>query len=147
MARKTKEVVVKAEGRDQGKVFIITEMSAVRCEKWAWKVFLTLQRAGVTVGDMLGLGATATLSTFNPLNLLAGLKFEDVDPLLDELMACVQIQPSPGIIRPMVENDIEEIATRIKLESEAFELHTGFSIADVLSRPGSSSAVDQTLSS
>lgn len=35
MARKVEQVVIEAEGREQGKTFILTEMPAIVAERWA----------------------------------------------------------------------------------------------------------------
>jgi hypothetical protein len=70
------------------------------------------------------------------------------EPSMDQVMGWVQIRPDPAnhpqIIRPLIEDDIEEVATRIKLRQEVAELHSGFFAIDALSKlisatmPGSS---------
>ena len=49
-----------------------------------------------------------------------------------EMFKCVRIYPDPrshpGVLRELVEDDIEEIATRVKLRMEVLNLHLGFSI-------------------
>src|SRR3546814_21113858 len=42
---------------------------------------------------------------------------------------CVQIMPDPSkthIVRNLIEEDIEEITTRVKIRAEVWKLHTGF---------------------
>lgn len=129
MARKTLQVVISAEGRDQGKVFLITEMAASKAEKWAARAFLALAKSGIEVPDnivMMGMAGIATLA----FKSLSGISWDLAEPLLDEMFECVQIIPDPSrpqVMRGLVESDIEEVMTRIKLRSEVFELHTGFS--------------------
>ena len=63
------------------------------------------------------------------IKALAGLKWEVAEPLLQEMWDCVQIMPDPTkphVVRKLIEEDIEEIATRVKLRAEVWKLHTGF---------------------
>jgi hypothetical protein len=62
------------------------------------------------------------------------------------MMDCVNIQ-MPAITRALFENDIEEISTILKLRQAVFELHTGFSLADLVSISESASAEAQTTES
>src|SRR6266702_1240453 len=135
MARKTKHVTIHLEGRDKGKQFFITELPASKAEKWAAKAFLALAHAGVEIPDEIRGAGMAALAVVG-LNALGRVSFEEAEPLLDEMMSCVQAVPDPKrptIIRELVEDDIEEVATRIFLRGETFEVHTGFSIAGTIS--------------
>ena len=142
MARKTETVIIDAEGRDKGKVFVITEMPASKAEKWAARALLALGRSGVDVPDNIAASGLAGVVALGVRSFL-GLRFEDAEPLLDEMFAsCVAIVPDPdrptvtrgaGGIGALIEDDIEEVSTRIHLRTEVLELHTGFSIAAVLS--------------
>ena len=51
MARNTKSLTISAEGRDKGKTFLLTEMSAVRAEKWAARAVLALLKSGVELPE------------------------------------------------------------------------------------------------
>ena len=68
---------------------------------------------------------------------LAKIDPEEVKPLLDEMWECIRIvtdpKNNPTFVRVLMEEDIEEVMTRIRLRAEVFTLHTGFSI------PGASS--------
>jgi len=76
--------------------------------------------------DRLGMAGMAEVG----LQGLSGLKWEDAEPLLKEMLDCVQIMPDPTkphIVRTlMVDEDIEELSTRIKLRAEVWKLHVGF---------------------
>lgn len=126
--RKTLTYTVTAEGRDQGKAFLLTEMPADAAEKWAIRVVLACGRAGVDLPPGVeneGIAGVARIG----LSSLMRMDFIDAEPLLDEMMACVQIQPNPAdprVVRPLVTDDIEEIMTRLVLRREVFRLHTGF---------------------
>lgn len=129
MGRKTKEVTIAAEGRDKGKTFILTEMSAVQAEAWAARALGAMARAGFDVPEDW---TTMGLLTFKLVGMQAFLaaKWEDIEPLLAEVMACVAIKEHAfpdG--RELVEADIEEVATRAHLRDEVLQLHLGFSIA------------------
>jgi hypothetical protein len=149
MARKTLQVVIDAEGRDKGKVFLITEMPPRQAEKWATRALLALGRGGNV--DMpadfredledMGMVGIAALG----VRALTSIPFDDAEPLLDEMMACVSVIPDVKIVdqtsrepiaRALIDSDIEEVGTLFRLRSEALELHTGFSVAAFLSRLG-----------
>ena len=51
MARRTLIYTVKTENRDNGKKFVITEMSASRGEAWAMRALLALMAGGVNLPD------------------------------------------------------------------------------------------------
>lgn len=128
MSRKELRYTVQAEGRDKGKVFQLMEMPAAQAEKWAIRALLALGRAGVDIPEsalLEGMGAMARVG----LGALLRVDFRDTEPLLDEMMACVSIIPDasrPEIARSLIADDIEEVATRVRLRREVFRLHTGF---------------------
>jgi hypothetical protein len=133
MARKVENVTIAKEGRDLGKVFQLTEMSAVAAEKWAARALSAVGRSNLNVPDdvsSMGMAAIAMIG----IQALASVQFADAEPLMDEMMGCVQIAPSAGIVRPLFEGDIEEVATLATLRGALIELHTGFSIAGTLSK-------------
>lgn len=131
MARKTIDYTVTDEGRDKGKVFTLTEMPASQAESWAMRAILALMAGGVDLPEgfeRLGMAGMAELG----IKALSRLKWEDTEPLLSEMWQCVQIIPDPGkpqIVRRLIEEDIEEITTRINLRMEIWKLHLGFSKA------------------
>jgi hypothetical protein len=146
--RKTKIVRIEAEGRDRGKHFLITEMDAMRAEKWAMQALLAMGRGGVNVpDDVLTSGAIGILAS--GLSSIARLPFEDARPLLDEMLTCISFVPDPSkrdvlnperpISRPLIldeamgDADIQEVATLLFLRKEVAELHLGFSFTAALS--------------
>lgn len=134
--RKTKIVTVDLEGRDKGKQFLLTEMPAHQGEKWAIKATVALAHAGVEIPqEMMGAGWAAL--AYGALNALSNVSFDELEPLLDEMMRCIQAirdPDNPALTFPLVETDTEEIVTRFYLRAELFSLHSGFSMADVKSR-------------
>ena len=130
MARKTAKTVIGEDGgRDKGKCFLITEMPASKAEKWATRALLLLSRSGIDFPeDMLGSGM-AGIAVYG-LRALPMLNFHEAEPLLDEMWDCLQIIPDPAhpnVTRTLIEDDIEEISTRIKLRTEIFNIHVSFS--------------------
>jgi hypothetical protein len=128
--RKTLTFTVSAEGRDKGKVFLLTEMAASRAEKWAIRALLALGKAGVEVGDALS-GGMQDIARLG-YDVLNHANYEDIAPLLDEMMDCVQVVPNPGnqdVVRRLIEDDICEVLTRLRLRMEVFKLHLDFSMA------------------
>jgi len=125
MARKQKTVTISEAGRDQGKVFLLTELSAYESEEWAARALFALMNAGVEIPENIaqaGLSGVAALG----MQAVTRLPFESAKPLLDKMMTCVQIQPSPGVVRALVDDDIEEVKTRIELRKQVLDLHLSF---------------------
>ena len=142
MARATLNYKVTDEGRDKDKVFVLTELPASKAESWAMRAILALMAGGVELPegfDRMGMAGMAEVG----IKALSGLKWEVAEPLLAEMWQCVQIMPDPSkshIIRNLIEEDIEEIATRVKLRAEVWKLHTGFLKAVAPSISGGSPA-------
>lgn len=142
MARKTAQYTVTDEGRDQGKIFLLTEMPVTRAEAWATRILLALLGANVQLPDnfeKLGVAALAEVG----LKALGQLKWEVLEPLLAEMLDCVQFigdPKKPNIVRALFEGDIEEIPTLIKIRMEVWQLHMGF-LQAVVPLVGRASAV------
>nr|DAH84769.1 MAG TPA: Sperm-activating peptide [Caudoviricetes sp.] len=129
MARKTKALTIADEGRDQGKVFILREMPASQAEKWAMRALLSVARSGIDIGQAASQGMQGI--ALMGVSALLSANWDDAEPLLDEMMSCIEIRPDPAkvnIVRALIEDDIEEVMTRIKLRQEVLELHVGFSL-------------------
>lgn len=126
MTLKTKQITIE-NGRDKGRVFLITEMAAAHADNWAMRALIALANGGVDLGSlrpqqgMMGM-VKATLDA------LGKVKPEDAIPLLNELLDCVQIIPEGGKPRQlnMDFNDVEDFTTLWRLRKEVFALHTDF---------------------
>lgn len=117
--------------RDDGKVFFIREMPALQAEKWAMRAFLALAKAGVDIPENIATAGFAGVAMVG-LASLGGVDFAEAEPLLDELLTCVQYVPDPS--KPVImradfvqAGDIEEVPTFLLLRREVFELHSNFS--------------------
>lgn len=138
--RKKKTYVVQDEGRDKGKHFLIEEMSAAKTERWGMRAFTILMRHNTDVGEVKAAGGIEEIARVG-FGALATLKFEEVEDLLAEMFDCVSIIPDPKkpeITRPLIEDDIEEVITRLKIREAVFSLHTDFLRGGVPSKPSTS---------
>lgn len=128
MARKEIYYTVEDKGRDQGKVFFIREMAASQAEWWAIRAGLAMAKNGVNLPDNfsdMGMAGMAKVG----LEMVAQISPDEARPLLDELMKCIQFVPDPtnhSIKRGLIDDDTEEVVTRLKLRSEVFKLHVDF---------------------
>lgn len=128
MARKETFITIDTNGRDQGKVFYIKEMAASQAEWWAMRALMAMGRGGVEIPDNLRSMGMAAMAV-EGLKAVSKIPPEEARPLLDELMMCVQAVPNPAdksVVRPLIESDIEEVATRLNLRAEVFKLHVDF---------------------
>lgn len=146
--RKIEDVTVpQTFSRDAGKVFRITEWSAKRADDWVVRMSLAYNRGGgdlPMMSALAGRGMEAVAYVGIQTFLRGQIKAEEVIPILDELLECVQIVRSLKAIdqvtglplaTPIVsDDDIEEVRTRWWLRSEVLRIHTGFSLAEVLSK-------------
>lgn len=130
--------------RDAGKHFLITEWPADRAEKWALRAIIAYNRGGGQIPiDILGQGMQAIFFAGINTFLRGQMQADEVIPILDELLQCVQIVRDPSkrtpdggrvIATPIIPGDIMEVKTRLWLRSEVLRLHTNFSVADLLSK-------------
>lgn len=133
--RRTRTVTIPGEPaeelgkRDNGKTFLLTEMSSERAEKWAARLLVAMTRNGVEVDPVLMQeNAWAAILSTNVLNGLAAVDWPEAEALLDEMWGCIQIVEE-AVTRIPTPDDIEEIQTRARLRREVIELHTGFSLS------------------
>lgn len=126
MARRTSEYTVETEGRDKGKVFVLTEMPANQAEKWAIRALKAAATAGVDIGNTAGMGMQGV--AILGISALANMSWDEAEPLLDEMMTCVKIKETSGA-RELFSDDIDEVSTLFQLRRAVLELHVGFSLA------------------
>jgi len=142
--RKTEIFVVPKEAgnRDSGKRFLITEMPAMKAERWAMRALLAISRSGVDIGVHKNAGFAGI--AIAGLKALENLNFEEARPLLDEMLECVQVMPdpkNPEVVRPLMLNemegdDFEEVATILKIRERIFMLHAAFFLKEKQSKKG-----------
>jgi hypothetical protein len=112
------------EGRDSGKTYQVSELTCMKAERWILRAAFGLGKAGVEIPpEMLTLGAApiayaiASQATRIPSRL--GIR------LADELMESVMIV-EPKLTRTLVDKDIEDVTTRLRLKGEVLKLTFGF---------------------
>lgn len=144
MARKTKTVTIAGGpgNRDNNKSFLLTELPADQAERWAMRMLLAIANSGGKLPEgsldagMAGVAAMVQHSLVVGLKALAGLRFEDAEPLLDTMFSCIQYAPPPvnGARLPLqsitsgTDSQIEEVSTRLTLRWEVLQLHLNFSL-------------------
>lgn len=132
--RKEKIVTIKSDdqnNRDRGKTFHIKEMSSGQAERWAFRAFQALAKGGVELDPGVVNTGMAGMAVMG-LRALVTVPYYEAIELFDELFSCVSIirdVAHPEVRMPLLEDDVEEVGTRIELKAEVFELHTGFSFA------------------
>lgn len=143
--RKREVVTIPAEwgGRDAGKHFLITEAPAMQAEKWAWKLWIAVKGTSASIPESIApLGMIAVAIRGINSFLAADVEFEKLEPLLDEIMTCVQIVRDPNTPDPvlpgvplatkLMTDDIQEPRTITWLRGEVVRVHTNFSFIDAM---------------
>lgn len=146
--RKELDITITERGRDQGKTYHLKEMPASRAEKWAMRALMAVARSGIDLPDNFAEGGMQSVAILG-IQAITRINFDDAEPLLDEMMECITFKPdpkNPAIVRPLIEDDIEEIRTRIKLREEIIKLHVDFLPAADQSMPTSAVETSQTSS-
>lgn len=128
MARKELIYTVPDEGRDKGKAFHITEMPARPGHRWATRVLFAVMNAGVELDDNVLNSGFAGLASVG-LQALGKVHIDVAEPLLNELFDCIKAIPDPSrpaVMRPLCDDDTEEVSTLFKLQFQVVNLHVDF---------------------
>lgn len=127
MARR--EITVTLHDRDKDLVFTIKEMPATKLEDWLNRAATILISSGINVPAGANIEAAGAYLASQGPALFAGLEYEKVRPLIDELLGCcwrivdkLPIQCTPE----NVDSYIEDVQTLYKLKWEAAKLNLGF---------------------
>lgn len=144
-----KEVAIEG-GSDDGKVFIVSQMSLIAGDRWSNRVALALFKSGVDVSS-LGLKKDSFNGLFDigrvvnvALKALGGIEESTAQNLLDELMTVIKVKLPDGKTRPVILQqedqynpdsgrigDITCIKTLWKLRVEAIKVNLDFLMAGV----------------
>lgn len=130
MARKELKYTVTDAGRDIGKTYVITEMSARAGHAWATRALFGAMNGGIDIPDNILSAGFAGLATML-VKSLGKMSVYVAQPLLDELLDCVKVMPDPSkpnVVRALIDDDTEEVKTIFILQKEALALHVDFSI-------------------
>lgn len=130
---KTSEVEITAENRDKGRKYLLTEMPALKAERWARHAIAAMSRHDLDAREEIArLGMMGFVLV--GMQALAGGDIEDVDALMDQMLPQIQII-EPAVTRPLTPDggDIWEVSTLFRLRKELIELHVGFPLAEFAS--------------
>lgn len=121
--RETKDIA--GIGKDQDKVYRITEMPAYKAEKWALRALWAIAAAGVDLPSDI---TTAPMSNLIEIGLkaLAKIPFSVAEPLLDELITCVEVMTTSGPRRLISADDFQDPRTILLIRKEVLSLHISF---------------------
>lgn len=139
MSRIEKKLTITSADRDNGKVFVITEMAPRVGHKWATRALFALMNSGFEVPDELLESGFAGLATLG-IKALGKAQIEVMEPLLDELFECVRFVPDPSkpnVMLSDVDRHVEEIKTLFLLQKEVLTLHVGPFMTGVVSNGAS----------
>lgn len=118
---KSVDIIIEA-GRDKGKKFKITEMPAVKMDKWATKALLILGKSGNAFN-------LAQINLEELLKSLSSANYEGVEPLLEELLSCATFERdgvSMTMTSSIADGIVEDWTTLFRLRIEALKLNLGF---------------------
>lgn len=117
-------------GRDAGKVYKVTEMPASRLEKWAARALLALFAGNVPVDvAQMARGSNAAALVSSVMSGLGSLRWDDVEPLYDELLTCVARVPDPArpdavvqLVPDNIDMHVRDMATLLRLRAAVLEV-------------------------
>ena len=119
---------VAEHGEDSGKNFCITKMPVMKAEKWAAKALLAIMHGNPEIPEeMASMGIIGLFQV--GLNGLMKCKWEDVEPLMDEMLEYVEIIPDiskPQVKRRLFEGDIQDVRTILGIRKAIWEFNTSF---------------------
>lgn len=129
MSRKQVTFIVEDEGRDKGKEFLITEMSAWDAEELAEEIYRAMGQGEFNSlpADVVAMGVSG-LATVG-MSVLSAAPAHVSRPIADKLLSTVAIiishdgKENQRKVKPI---DFEEVATIRALKDKIFELNFGF---------------------
>lgn len=118
---------VTRKGRDFGKEFVLTPLSAWDAEELAGRALFAMMNAGIQIPESILDGGLSGLAALG-IRALSRISFEQAKPLLDQLMTCVEVKSSEKVTRALLPNDteIQEVSTLLTLRKEVIKLHLDF---------------------
>ncbi len=132
--RKELEITLQDRGKDI--VFVIKEMPALQLEKWLMKALLALCGSRNFEAQSTSKGHTKTTkelldSLFEGrfLEVFCNTECSEIEPLLDELLTCVQRRVDNGLMQVnsnTIESYIEDVRTLFNLRMEVLKLNLDF---------------------
>jgi len=121
--RKTVDIL--GVGRDENKVYRITEFGAFKAERIAMRGLWAIAASGVEIPEDMSTAPLAKLVEIGIMSL-AKIPFNVAEPLLIEMLEAVTLVMPDSQIRKILPDDIEEYRTILKLRKEIISLHIDF---------------------
>lgn len=130
--RKNTTVILQDDGRELH--FKITQMTARQQERWINRVIMLLAGSNGLESALDSLQSKLKKGKYEELLRVVGaLKYEDVEPLYDELLECCAHIPDPGnqnfavqLNASNVDSVVGEVKTLYRLRMEALKLNFSF---------------------
>lgn len=124
MARKTCNLVIDEEGRDKGKIFVLTELPALDIERWTVRFVLALGKNGISLPDVQADSGFAGIAGILWV-LIAQIAPAEAESLMATMLEGLKINEGK-IVRDVMSDDIEEPETLLKIRMAWVDLHAGF---------------------
>lgn len=131
MSLRFKDIELKL-GRDSGKKVRVTEMPLMKGDRWARRVLIMIAGGQIKASD-INIEALSNINTFGVMVEIARLGWSLLQQLsahedralelIDELLECASLITSSGETRPILTDDLQEIASLFVIRKEAFMLH------------------------
>lgn len=118
--------------RDAGKRYQITEKDVYSTERLALRALMLAVKAGADIPENIQGAGVAGIAYLGIQSLLGSMRYEELEPILAEMMDCVVMMPDKDhqqVTRPLAEGDIEDIETLFAIRRKIIELHFNFSKA------------------
>jgi hypothetical protein len=124
MGRKTCNLIIDEEGRDKGKVFVLTELPALDIERWTVRLVLALGKNGVSLPDVQADSGFAGIAGILWV-LIAQISPSEAEALMATMLEGLKINAGK-VIRDVMPDDIEEPETLLQIRLAWVDLHAGF---------------------
>ena len=125
-----KEIVITLQDGENSLNFRIKQMSASQLESWIIRALLALGKGGMQVPDGADIKAAGAYLARNGLSALGGLSYDEVKPLLDEMLGCcwhiTGANSATQLSPETVDGIIGDVKNLLKLRIEAAKLNLGF---------------------
>lgn len=130
--RKDTIIILQDDGKELH--FKITQMSARQQERWINRVVMLLAGSNGLESALDGLQGKIKEGKYEELlRVIGAIKYEDVEPLYDELLECCAHIPDPGnpkfavqLTASNVDSIVGEVKTLYHLRMEALKLNFSF---------------------
>lgn len=140
-----KSITVSIDDRGKQLQFKITEMPATKLERWLTRALLLIAAANKgEADDGVDLQVAASHLASQGLRALANVRYEDAEPLLEEMLNCctrIDAGVDQKCTSDSVDGYIEDVQTLFKLRMEAMKLNLSF----FTESPSTSQSNDNTL--